>query len=237
MPEKQKHFDMSRRQFMKSSAAASITLSAGLSKAFAAGSDKIRLGIVGCGDRGIYDSQKCVSAAENVEITALADLFPERIAGFREHYAAHHPDKIDVSPESCFSGFDAYEKLLACDVDLVMLTNPPHFRPQQFRAAIDAGKHVFMEKPVAVDPVGVRHVLETAELADQKRLTVVAGTQMRRLAPLVEIMKRIHNGDLGQITSGQTTRLGSALMSWGPSRRQPEWSDMEWQVRRWLYHT
>ena len=230
---------ISRRHFLKTSAVTSLSLSlaSGLNKAFAAGSDKIRVGVLGCGGRGLYDSTNCVNSAENVEIVAVGDLFQERIDGFLGHYKTNLPDKISVTPDTCFTGFDACEKLLACDIDLIMMTQTPHFRPRHFRAAIEAGKHVFMEKPVAVDPVGVRSVIETAKLADEKKLTVLAGTQMRRLAPLVEIMKRIHNGDMGQISSGQCCRLGSGMMSWGPATRKAEWSDMEWQIRRWLFHT
>lgn len=236
MERRRADIDISRRDFLKTSAVATFSL-AGLHSAFAAGSDKIRVGVIGCGGRGIYDSTNCVKSAENVEIVALADVFPERLASFQEHFKTNLPDKINVTPETCFSGFDAYRKLLACELDLVILTTPPHFRPAYFRAAIEAGKHVFMEKPVAVDPVGVRLVIETGALADQKKLTVLAGTQMRRLEPLVQIMKRIHDGDLGQMTSGQCYRIGDGMTGWGPTRRLPEWSDMEWHLRRWLFYT
>jgi predicted dehydrogenase len=195
--ERRQVIDISRRDFLKTSAVATFSL-AGLHSAFAAGSDKIRVGVIGCGGRGIYDSTNCVKSADNVQIVAIADVFPERLASFQEHFKTNLPDKINVTPETCFSGFDAYRKLLACELDLVILTTPPHFRPAYFRAAIEAGKHVFMEKPVAVDPAGVRSVIETAAIADQKKLTVLAGTQMRRLEPLVQIMKRIHDGDLAR---------------------------------------
>lgn len=228
---------ISRRDFLKTSALASLTVSAGMSQAFAAGSDKIRIGVIGCGGRGRYDTGKCLEAADNLEITAVADLFPEQADAFVDQMRAQHPDGVRVPPEARFSGFDGYRKLLASDIDLVLMTQPPHFRPLHFQAAIEEGKHVFMEKPVAVDPVGVRSILNTAELADQKNLTVLAGTQMRRLAPLVEIMKRIHDGGLGDLTSGHTTRLGGGLTGWGVAERQPEWSDMEWQLRRWFFYT
>ena len=230
-------FGISRRDFLRTSAVASLSLGVSMSKAFAAGSDKIRVGVLGCGGRGIYDSTNRVNSAENVEITAVADLFKEKTDQFVDHFTAHLPGKIKITPDSCFWGFDAYKKLLACDIDLVIMTQTPHFRPLHFQAAMEAGKHVFMEKPVAVDPAGVRWIIQTARLADEKKLTVVAGTQMRRLAPLVEIMKRIHNGDLGKITSGQCTRLGDGMLTWGPQKRLSEWSDMEWQIRRWLFYT
>ena len=212
-------------------------MSAGLHHAYAAGSDKIRIGVIGCGGRGRHDSLACLAAAENLEITAVADLFPEKLDPFVEYMKTHRPESVRVPPEARFSGFEGYLELLSTDVDLVLMTQPPHFRPLHFKAAIEAGKHVFLEKPIAVDPVGVRSVISTAALADQKNLTVVAGTQMRRLTPLVEIMKRIHDGALGDVHSGQCTRLGGGLMNWGPDQRQPGWSDMEWQIRRWLFYT
>jgi len=235
---KSSNINLSRRGFLKTSAAASLAaMTTGLNKIYAAGSDKLKIGVLGCGGRGIYDSTNCVNSAENVEIVAIGDLFQDRIDGFLDYYKQNLPDKITVTPETCFTGFDACDKLLACDIDMIMMTQTPHFRPMHFRKAIEAGKHVFMEKPVAVDPVGVRSIIETAALADQKKLTVVAGTQMRRIAHLVEIMKRIHNGDLGQITSGQCCRLGGGMMDWGPQTREVQWSDMEWQIHRWLFYT
>ncbi len=230
--------NLSRRDFLRTSAVASLTaMAGGLNKAYAAGSDKIRVGVLGCGGRGIYDSSNCVNSAENVEIVAVGDLFQDHIDSFLEYYKTNLPAKINVTPETCFTGFDACQKVLACDIDLIMLTQTPHFRPMHFRAAVEAGKHVFMEKPVAVDPVGVRSVIETAQLADQQKLTVLAGTQMRRIAHLVDIMKHIHDGELGQITSGQCYRLGDGMMGWGPMTRDPQWSDMEWQIRRWEFFT
>lgn len=230
--------NLSRRDFLRSSAIASLTaMAGGLNKAYAAGSDKIRVGVLGCGGRGIYDSTNCMNSSENVEIVAVGDLFQDRIDSFLEYYKTNLPTKINVTPETCFTGFDACQKVLACDIDLIMLTETPHFRPMHFRAAIEAGKHVFMEKPVAVDPAGVRSVIETAQLADEKKLTVLAGTQMRRIAHLVDIMKHIHDGELGRITSGQCYRLGDGMMNWGPMTRDPRWSDMEWQIRRWEFFT
>ncbi len=228
---------LSRRDFLKITAAGTLAVSAARPAVFAAGSDRLRIGVIGCGGRGRYIADQCLKSAENLVITAVADLFPERLDSFVDFLSDRHPEAVRVSPEARFSGFDAYQELLATDVHLVLMTQPPHFRPRHFQAAIEAGKHVFVEKPVAVDPAGVRSVIETAALADSRGLTVVAGTQMRRLAPLVELMPRIHNGDLGTITSGQCTRLGDGLTSWGPAERRPEWSDMEWQIRRWLFHT
>ena len=229
---------VSRRDFIKASAVVSLAaLGSGAGRVFAAGSDKIRVGLIGCGGRGIYDSTNCVNSAPDVEIAAMGDLFKDRLDASLEELKKTVGEKLKVTEERCFTGFDAYKKVLACDIDLVILTAPPHFRPEHLRAAVEAGKHVFMEKPVAVDPVGVRSVIASSELADEKNLTIVAGTQARRLAHRVEVIRRIHDGAIGEILSGQCVRLGSGMLGWGPKLRQPDWSDMEWQLRRWLFLT
>jgi predicted dehydrogenase len=148
--------------------------------------------------------------------------------------------QLTVTPETCFSGFDAWKKVLASDVDLVILAAPPYFRPAHLEAAIQAGKHVFTEKPVAVDPLGVRSVIATAELAASKGLAIVAGTQRRHQAHYLEILKRVHGGDIGELVAGQCywnmggLWLDRAAQNWG-NRYVKKWSDMEWQIRNWLF--
>jgi len=226
----------SRRDFIKTSAAASLaSLTAGIPGAYAAGSDKIRVGLIGCGGRGAHDTKNCLNAAKNVELVAMGDMFKDRLQGCLAHLKAKAGDKIQVPEDARFLGFDAFKKVLQTDVDLVILTTPPHFRAEHARAAIEAGKHVFMEKPVAVDPTGVRSVIETAKLADEKNLTILAGTQMRRLANLVAVVDKIREGAIGDLTSGLCLRMGGGMLDWGPSPRQKDWSDMEWQLRRWLF--
>jgi predicted dehydrogenase len=235
---------------MKTSAAAGAAVLTGFtSRMYAAGSDKVRLGLIGCGGRGTYDATNCLHSAENVELVAMGDMFEDRLAACRAGLtripddperaaqAAKLAAKVKVTDETCFFGWDAYKKVLATNVDLVILTTPPQFRPMHLKAAIEAGKHVFMEKPVAVDPVGVRSVMASSDLADQKGLTIVAGTQMRRISHLVEAVKRIGDGAIGEIRGGQCVRLSDAMRTWGPAQRQPGWSDMEWQLRRWLFLT
>jgi len=227
---------LSRRELIKKSAAAGAAAAlSGTGRLFAGGSDRIRVGVIGCGGRGTFDASNCVKAAEGVEIAAMGDLFEDRLQASLEILKADFGDKVTVSDETSFVGFDAYKGVLACDVDLVILTEPPHFRPAHLKAAVEAGKHIFTEKPTAVDPVGVRSVLETVELAQQKNLTIVAGTQMRRIAHIVELMKRIHNGEIGEILAGQVVRIENGMMDWG-KRPQPQWSDMELQIRRWLFY-
>jgi predicted dehydrogenase len=231
--------ELSRRGFMKGAAGAvSLAAAARFSpRAYAAGSDKIRLGLIGCGGRGTYDTGNCLRAAEGVELVAMGDTFKDRLDTCRQRLTKDLPDKVKVTNETCFVGWDAYKKVIASDVDLVILTQPPHFRPAHLKAAIEGGKHVFMEKPVAVDPAGVRSVIQSSELAEQKGLTILAGTQMRRISHLVEAARRVHDGALGTILGGQCVRLGDAMRSWGPQQRQAGWSDMEWQLRRWLFMT
>jgi myo-inositol 2-dehydrogenase/D-chiro-inositol 1-dehydrogenase len=230
--------NVSRRDFMVSSAAVGAAVLGGFtSTMYAAGSDKVRIGVIGCGGRGTYDTTNCLNCAENVELVAMGDVFKDHLDACRANLTKNLRAKVKVTDETCFVGWDAYKQVLATNVDLVILTTPPHFRPIHLKAAVEAGKHVFMEKPVAVDPVGVRSVIASSDLADQKSLTILAGTQMRRISHLVEAVKRIGDGAIGEIRGGQCVRLGDAMRSWGPQKRQAGWSDMEWQLRRWLFLT
>jgi len=236
----QKTEGISRRKFIKTSGmAGAAAMLSGSGRMFATGSDKIRLGLIGCGGRGTYDTTNCLNSANNVELVAMGDLFGDRLDNCRKRLTDKLPEKVKVTNDTCFVGWEAHKKVLACDLDLVILTEPPHFRPEHLRAAVNAGKHVFMEKPVAVDPVGVHSVIESSQLADQKNLTIVAGTQSRRMAHLIEGIKRIHNGDIGRIVGGQCIRIGGGMLTWSEAtkERQPGWSDMEWQLRRWLFLT
>ena len=227
--------NVSRRDFIKASAAVSVgTMFAGTQKIFAAGSDKIRVGVVGCGGRGTGAAMDIVNSADGVEIVAMGELFEDRLDKSLAKLSREVDDKVTVTKDTSFTGFDAYEKVIACDVDVVILATPPHFRPAHLKAAIDAGKHVFMEKPVAVDPVGVRSIIKTSQRAKQKGLAIVAGTQRRHQNHYLEIMKRIHAGDIGDIIAAQCYWNQNDL--WVKEHRS-DWSDMEWQCRNWLYFT
>jgi len=230
---------VSRRDFIKASAAVGLALAKATNRIYAAGSDKLRLGLIGCGGRGTYDTTNCLKSAEGVELVAMGDLLAERLQHCLARLKKNVGSKVKVKPDRCFVGWDAYKKVLAADVDMVILTEPPHFRPEHLRAAVQAGKHVFMEKPVAVDPVGVRSVIASSRLADEKNLTIVAGTQSRRMAHMMAAINRIHHGAIGQIVSGQCVRIGGGMLTWSQAtkKRQPGWSDMEWQLRRWLFLT
>jgi len=238
---------VSRRDFIRSTATLSAAaMLSGSEKLFAAGADKIRAGLIGCGGRGTGAAWNCVQSAPNIEIYAVADLFRDKIEKTLNKFRNEDKSKtttysggklkgkqLNITPERCFVGFDAYKQLLATDVDLVILACPPHFRPRHFAAAVEAGKHVFMEKPVATDPVGIRSVIASAKLARQKRLSVVAGTQRRHSARYIELMKRIHNGDIGQIMAGQAYWNGGGWN--GPTGKPANVSDMEWQIRNWFH--
>lgn len=230
MKKQNNHLD--RRVFLKSSA---MALAAGLSgRAFAAGSDTLRVGVIGCGGRGTGAAIDCVKANKGIHIVAMGDLFKDRLDSSLSKLTTEVPDHVFVDEACRFVGFDAYTKVIACDVDMVILAAPPGFRPMHLQAAVAAGKHVFMEKPVAVDPVGVRSVITSSELAREKGLAIVAGTQRRHQNHYLELMKRIHHGDLGELLGGSCYwNMGDLWVV----QKQPEWSDMEWQCRNWLYFT
>ena len=228
--------NMSRRDFVKASAAvgAAAILSGG-EKLFAQGSDKVRIGVVGCGGRGTGAAMDCVRSSPNVEIVAMGDVFKDRLDRSLAELSRNVDDKVSVTRDTSFTGFDAYEKVLACDIDMVILACPPHFRPKHLAAAVEAGKHVFMEKPVAVDPVGFHSIIASSDAAQENGLAIVAGTQRRHQNHYRQILKRIHNGDIGEIASGQCYWNGGG---WdGPEGKPENMSDMEYQIRYWFHFT
>ena len=228
----------SRRDLLKAGAAVSAGVFLSSSdRVFAAGSDKVRIAMIGCGERGTKDAVDCLNADAGAEMVAMADLFQDRLEGSLAQLKKECPDKVKVTPETSFLGFDACQKVLALkNVDIVLLLTPPGFRPATVRAAVEAGKHIFMEKPAAVDPAGIRSLLESADLADQKKLSIAVGTQQRRQPQYQELMKRVHDGELGAVVGGQAYwNWGSSKWHWEP--RKTGWSDMEWQIRCWPYFT
>jgi predicted dehydrogenase len=227
---------MNRREFVKTTAA--MSLAAALPRipgAHAQGSDAIRVGVIGCGGRGTGAVIDCLKSAQGVEIVALCDLFQDRLDASLQKIKEAHPDRVKVTPDRQFTGFDGYQKLIALpDVNYVIMAPPPGFRPIHLKATIEAGKNVFMEKPVAVDPVGIRSVLAASDLARRKGLAIVAGTQRRHQARYLELMKRIHNGAIGELVGGQCYWNQGDLWV---KKREAGMSDMEWQCRNWLYFT
>ena len=202
-----------------------VALASNANLTWAAGSDTIRVGVVGCGKRGAAAAQDCVKAAPGVKVVAVADAFADRAVALKNTFS--------VANDHCFGGLDAYKKLMALDdVDLVILATPPGFRPQQFAAAVEQGKHVFMEAPAAVCSAGVDMVSEAAKKAADKKLTVIAGTQRRHDPAYVETMKRIHDGAIGDIVSAQCYWNAGAPPV---QKRKAGESDVEWQIRNWRY--
>jgi myo-inositol 2-dehydrogenase/D-chiro-inositol 1-dehydrogenase len=222
----------SRRDFLKTSAIAAASLGA-VANVHAAGSDTIKVGLIGCGGRGTGAAEQSVNSGSNIKLYAMADMFQDRLDGAKSNLKKLG-DRLDVSEDRSFTGFDAYKKLLATDVDLVILATPPGFRPTHIQATIAAGKHLFTEKPVGVDGPGIRKVLAAADEAKKKNLAVVAGTQRRHQARYLEAMKRIHDGAIGDV---QTARVYWNQGSLWMKPRESGWSDMEWQLRNWLYFT
>ena len=228
---------VTRRTFIGTTAAAAAAF-AFPGGVFAQGSDRLRVGVVGCGGRGTGAALDCMRGSAGVEIVALGDLVPDRLARCRQELgerAAENADiasKYKVTDELCFTGFDAYERVLATDVHLVILATPPGFRPDHITAAVAAGKHIFAEKPVAVDPAGIRKVLAAYEAAMQKGLGIGVGTQRRHQAEYLATIERIHGGAIGDVVSGQVFWNQGGLWH---REQDAGMSDGEWQIRNWLY--
>jgi len=201
------------------------------------GMDSIRVGVIGCGGRGTGAAVNALEADPGTRITALADVFGDRVGGCREQLAGmgDFGDRSQVAVEKCHTGLDSYLRVLEDPgVDYVILATTPGFRPMHFEAAIAAGKHVFLEKPVAVDGAGIRRVLAAAEAADRLGLNVVAGTQRRHEASYLAAMEEVRSGRIGEVTGAHCYWNQGGLWL---RPRQAEWSDLEWQIRNWLYFT
>lgn len=195
---------------------------------------KIRVGLIGCGGRGRGAALDALGADPEVEIVALGDVFRDRVNEARGFLNEKAGERQKITDATCFDGLDNYKQVLGAGVDMVILATPPGFRPVHFEAAINAGKHVFMEKPVAVDPVGVRKVVAASRLAAQRGLGVVSGTQRRHQAAYLQAMERVRRGDIGQIVAAQCYWNQEGLWV---KQREAGWSDMERQCRNWLYFT
>lgn len=235
---------VTRRTFMAASAAVGAASLLKSGRAYAAGSDRIRVGLIGLGGRGMGAGiTDCATSSKGVELVALGDLFQDQLdrapAEIKKNFAKRElpvDDIYKVTPDKMFVGWDAYKKVIDSDVDMVILTTPPYFRPIHFDYAVKAGKHVFTEKPIATDPVNVRKFMETADKAKEKDLVVVAGTQMRRARQIMEAVQRIQDGQIGNVVAAQCVRFGGGMLDWGPETN-PAWSEMEQQLRRWLFMT
>ena len=245
--------EVSRRDFIKKSAVAAVSLSAltagTRSVAHAAGtSELLKVGLVGCGGRGLGAvTQFLLSTKTPVKLWAMGDIFRDNLnkcygtlsKGAKARYDRKKFGSLSARmsvPESRkFVGFDAYKNVIDSGVDVVILATPPFFRPEHLMYTVKANKHVFIEKPAGVDPVGIRKLIEASELAETKGLSIVAGTQRRHQNHYIDIMNRVHNGEIGEIVSGQCFwNIGECFPL---LNRKPEWSDMEWQCRNWGFYT
>jgi predicted dehydrogenase len=235
---REKTRQLSRRDFIKTSVTVgAATLTPGTNKLFAAGSDKLRVGLIGCGGQGTRDIISLVKSSPGVEIVAMGDLFEDRLQQSLDKLSKDVPSAVKVATEKRFVGFDAHKRVLQTDVHIVLLTAPPHWRAEHFQAAVEAGKHVFMEKPAGVDPKGIRSVIGTAELAQQKRLSVVVGTQRRHSKKYQETIRRIHDGQIGKIVAAQGYWNGGDMLGYWKWYDKNGLSDMEWQCRSWPWFT
>jgi predicted dehydrogenase len=219
---------MNRREFVKNAAVVSAgTLAFSGSRIFAAGSEKINVALVGCGGRGIGALENFLEAARHLnieaEIVGLADFFKSRTDDAVQ--------KFGVPEDLCVTGANAYKKIMQTDADVVLLVTPPNFRPVHFEAAVNAGKHVFMEKPVAVDPPGARKIMDAGERAKQKGLAVVAGTQRRHQAEYIKTHQALLQGAIGNIRGGAVYWCGGALWY---RERHPGEDDASYMVRNWV---
>ncbi len=229
--------EVSRREFLKSSTAAAMAAPFIASSGFAQVSpgETLRVGLIGCGGRGTGAAAQALAADSNVKLVALGDVFKDRLEFSLETLKKQKEivEKIEVPEERRFVGFDAYKRVIDLS-DVVLLATPPHFRPIHMKAAIDANKHVFAEKPVAVDAPGVRAVLAACEEARKKRLSVVSGLALRYSNGYRETIKRIHDGALGEIRTLQANDFRGPIWV---KPRQPGWTDMEYHMHNWYYFT
>jgi myo-inositol 2-dehydrogenase / D-chiro-inositol 1-dehydrogenase len=231
----------SRRDFLKNTSllAAGATVMGNLSLAqtvHAAGSDSIKIALVGCGGRGGGAAVNALrnTSHPNVKLWAMADAFADRIEGSLRGIteAVEAKDKIDVPKDRQFTGLDAYQKAIDCGVDVVLLCTPPGFRPMQFEAAVKAGKHAFMEKPIATDAPGVRRIMTANEEAKKKGLAVAVGHHLRHEKKHYEVVRRVHEGAIGDL---KLIRVFYNSDGVGVRPRQPGETEMQYQIRNWYY--
>lgn len=239
--EKEKSKILSRRDFLATGAIAATAISGFplVKNAHAQGKKKLKIGVIGCGGRGTGACANAIVADPgNVDLVAMADVAPEQIEkslkALKEtrELQGELQKHIKVEKDHIFVGPDSFKQLLQTDIDYVLLVTPPGFRPLHFEEAVQQGKHIFAEKPVATDPVGCRNIRASAQKAKEKGLSVVVGLNARHDKAIIETVKRIHDGAVGEIRTGTIHRLGGGLWHRGSN---PLWSEMEYQCRNWYY--
>jgi predicted dehydrogenase len=225
--------DISRRSFLGAGAAAFTIIKPSLVRG--AGDEKLKAGLVGCGGRGTEAAQQFLHGNDNVELVAMGDIFEDHLEKslneIRNSKYANVADKVKVDPDHHFIGFEAYKKVLASDIDLVLLATPPGYRPEHFVAAVEAKKHIFAEKPFGTDPVGVRKIMAATKKAAELKLTVMSGAQRRNQREYLETWQKVRDGAIGDIAATYAYWVGSPVIQ--QHERDPKWSDMVWQHRAW----
>lgn len=227
---------LSRRHFLKTTAVAGTVAATGLAAAqrvHAAGSDEIRFGIVGCGGRGMGASINAIDAMPNTKLVAMAELFPDRAKNARDAVSEAKGDRVDVPDERLFTGFDAYKGVIE-NADVVLIACASRFHPFYAKAAVEAGKHVFVEKPHGIDALGVHRILEAAQIAKKNKTAFVSGLCYRYDTLRQEAVKRIKDGEIGDIVSVQSDYLRSP---YSLNERQEGWGEVEYQFRNWYHFT
>ncbi|MDY0170764.1 MAG: Gfo/Idh/MocA family oxidoreductase, partial [Thermoguttaceae bacterium] len=220
-----------RRRFLKATSAGALAAALPLARSVhAAGSEVLRVGLVGCGGRGTGAAVNALNADPGARLVALADVFPERMAATLRLLRQSKAEQVAVDADHLFGGFDGYRRVIEC-ADVVLLALPTFFHPHYLKACVDAGKHVFCEKIHAVDAPGVRLVLDAGEVARRKGLSVVSGLAWRYDTGARETMARLHDGAIGRIVGIEQT-CNTGFLRWVP--RQPGWSEMEYQLRDWF---
>lgn len=232
------HPPTSRRSFLTGSTAAAATFTLvrpELVRGWAP--EKLKAGLIGCGGRGTQAVIDMLKGDPIAELVSMGDIFEDKLEGSlkRLKNAAEEmgtPQRVNVAPDKRFVGFDAFKKVIASDVDVIMLATPPGWRPMHFEAAVDANKHVFCEKPFGVDPVGVRRFMDAAKKSEQKKLTVVSGAQRRSDPFYIETIDALKNGKLGDIVALYAYWVGTPVIQ-QPNGKNPKWGEFEWQHRNW----
>ena len=232
----------SRRDFLKTSALAGSALAgpALMTGELSAreNTGTLRVGLIGCGERGSGAASQALYADPNVVLTAMGDAFEEPMQRSHDILQKMHPDKMKVTRETCFVGLDAYQKVIDSGVDVVLLATPPGFRPVHLKAAVDAGKHAFCEKPMATDAPGVRSVLASVKTAKEKNLSLVAGFFIRYLDGNREFYRRIHAGAIGDLRAVYARHYSFPIRTMSPASNRPAgMGDLEWQMRNWYNFT
>lgn len=225
--------ELSRRQFTKVAGLATVGTMISTGSVWASNSNTLKVGLIGCGGRGTGAAEEALNADPNVVLSAMADAFPDRLEESLNRIKRKFGDKVQVADNRKFVGLDSFQKLIDSDVDVVLLAAPPAFRPAHLEAAVNAGKHIFCEKPFAVDAPGLRKVMRVAREAREKNLSLVSGFCWRYHKPKRETFGRVLNGHIGQIVAAEATYNTGELWY---KERQSGWSDMEYQLQNWLYY-